>query len=561
MTLAVMGAAMSNRYEERPVGPASAGGLWLQVLGPLRIWRGNVELDAGPPQQALLLAILLAREGRPVSRNELIDLIWGDDVPQTAHNVIHKYVGVIRRLMEPSLAPRATGSHLVRRGNAYLFLAEPGMLDLGVFRTSVRTAEVARSEQRHDAALAAYLDALQLWRGEAGAGLDLDPAAMPIFVGLNREFLDACVSAAEVAVSIGRPERLVAPLELAAAMAPLHEPVHASLMSILAAAGQQAEALAVHRAIRVRLVEQLGIDPGELLETTYRQVVAQPPARASARLDSPGTVVGSHSSTLGQSGLVGRERDLSLLTAAIEPAFTGASGLAVVEGEPGVGKTRLLEELDVEATRRGARVIWAHCHDGDGTPALWPWVLVVRALLDDRSHAARADWPSAGLGELLDPSTDALTATVFQGGDTQFRMFQRVVDLIGRAAVTRPLVVLLDDLQWADIATLHLYSHLLGQLPRGVAVVSALRDRAPMPGEDLARALAGVSRAPGHRRLRLAPLDLPDVAELVRNLTDVEPHPDRVRDIHMRTGGNPFFVREVARGDDVRVHSVNDAAG
>ena len=220
----------------------------------------------------------------------------------------------------------------------------------------------------------------------------------------------------------------------------------------------------MHRAIRVRLVEQLGIDPGELLETTYRQVVAPQPARASARLDSPGTVVGSHSSTLGQSGLVGRERDLSLLTAAIEPAFTGASGLAVVEGEPGVGKTRLLEELDVEATRRGARVIWAHCHDGDGTPALWPWVQVVRALLDDRSDAARADWLSAGLGELLDPSTDALTATVFQGGDSQFRMFQRVVDLIGRAAVTRPLVVLLDDLQWADIATLHLYSHLLGQL-------------------------------------------------------------------------------------------------
>ncbi|WP_327002260.1 winged helix-turn-helix domain-containing protein [Dactylosporangium sp. NBC_01737] len=75
----------------------------LQVLGPLRVWRDGVELDTGPRQQAYLLALLLARVGRPISASELIDLIWGDGVPSSALNVIHKYVGALRRLLEPAI--------------------------------------------------------------------------------------------------------------------------------------------------------------------------------------------------------------------------------------------------------------------------------------------------------------------------------------------------------------------------------------------------------------------------------------------------------------------------
>ncbi|HEX7825250.1 MAG TPA: winged helix-turn-helix domain-containing protein, partial [Mycobacterium sp.] len=91
--------------------------LRLQILGPLRVWRGRAELNAGPRQQLCLLAVLLARAGQPVSTGELIDLIWGELPPESALNVIHKYVGALRRVFEPSVPARSSGTHLFRSGN------------------------------------------------------------------------------------------------------------------------------------------------------------------------------------------------------------------------------------------------------------------------------------------------------------------------------------------------------------------------------------------------------------------------------------------------------------
>src|SRR5262249_26782275 len=107
-----------------PLSPRAP--LRLQILGPLRIWRHNAELDAGPRQQAYLLALLLARAGHPLSVDSLIDLIWdGDVVPASALNVIHKYVGALRRVLEPELPPRGASSYLQRRGDSYVLVAEP----------------------------------------------------------------------------------------------------------------------------------------------------------------------------------------------------------------------------------------------------------------------------------------------------------------------------------------------------------------------------------------------------------------------------------------------------
>jgi len=213
-------------------------GLRLQILGPLRLWRNDVELEVGPPQQVYLLALLAARAGRPVSTTELIDLLW-DDAPDSALNVIQRYVGALRRLLEPELPTRESGSFLQRRGSAYLFLPSPGMLDLLTFRTLVATARAALAQQHHDVALDHYLDALELWHGPAGDGLSHRPASIPTFAALDDEFHTACVAVAELATSLGRPERAVGSLQLAAQMAPLHEPVQASLIRVLAAAGQQ----------------------------------------------------------------------------------------------------------------------------------------------------------------------------------------------------------------------------------------------------------------------------------------------------------------------------------
>ena len=145
-----------------------SGALRLQIMGPLRIWRGGIELDAGPRQQRCLLALLIAQEGRPVSMTDLIDLMWGQVPPASAINVIHKYVGALRRLMEPDLAPRSAGSYLARHDSGYRFSAGPGTLDLVAFRRSVALAKEHAGRNQPEEALDRYVEALQHGQGSAG---------------------------------------------------------------------------------------------------------------------------------------------------------------------------------------------------------------------------------------------------------------------------------------------------------------------------------------------------------------------------------------------------------
>lgn len=113
--------------------PAGAGSLRLQILGPLRLWHNGTEPDAGPRQQAQLLALLLARVGRPVSTRELIDLIWADDVPASALNIIHKYVGALRRVLEPALLLPMLPMSLFRRRGFAAVNAVAALFSFGMF--------------------------------------------------------------------------------------------------------------------------------------------------------------------------------------------------------------------------------------------------------------------------------------------------------------------------------------------------------------------------------------------------------------------------------------------
>ncbi|MFJ3799489.1 ATP-binding protein [Streptomyces sp. NPDC090088] len=534
----------------------------LQVLGPLRVWRDGVELDAGPPQQAYLLAVLLARAGEPVSIGELVDLIWAEDVPASAVNILQKYVGALRRLLEPALPAREPGSYLQRRGSAYLFVAAPGTLDVVRFRELVEAAEAGVAEQRPAAALDRYLEAVGLWHGPAGDGVAYGSTGMAIFAGLDDEFRHACVAAAELATGLGRPERVLQSLHMAARMAPLHERVQASLIAALAAAGQPAEALSVFRTVRARLAEELGVDPGPGLVAAHLGVLERAPAeempleREDLPQERPATPITGPATgpmtefTTGASAddrLVGRAEELAVVRHAVESAFAGSTGLVLVEGEPGVGKTRLLEVAGAEANRQGALVVWGRCLPGDGTPSMWPWAEVIGALLDEVPTAAREDWQAGELGRLVTPRGSGRTTPVLPDSGVRFRLFEQAVVLVRQVAARRPVVLVVDDLQWADAASLDLLGHLTARLPGGTAVIGALRDRAPVPSPELGRMLAAASRLPEHRRIPLGPLGPAEVAELVRRETGQDPGPGTTLLIHTRTAGNPFFVRELAR--------------
>ncbi|MFD8078341.1 BTAD domain-containing putative transcriptional regulator [Streptomyces sp. NPDC059718] len=518
---------------------SSGGHLRLQILGPLRIWRDGVELDAGPRQQSHLLAVLLARAGKPVSTGELVDLIWGEDVPASAVNILQKYVGALRRLLEPLRPVREAGSFLHRRGNSYLFTAGPAALDLVVFRELVDAARAALTRHDREVALDHYVGALGLWHGSAGDGIADGTNATTLFAALDNEFYDACTAAAELAVSLGQPERVLAPLQLAASMAPFNELVLAALVGVLGATGRQAEALSVFRQIRDRLAEELGIDPGPALEDAQRRILTQPrtPALVREADEEIGRTTGA--------ALIGRTEELTTLRRIVERALAGDTAIGFVEGEPGAGKTRLLEEAAAVAGRLGALTVWGSCLEGEGTPAMWPWEQALSQVVGSLPAPVREQWLTGGLGSLLAARDDA--SRELPDGNAQFRLFEQVVALVGQASAQQPTLLILDDLQWADATSLQLLQHLAGRLPRGTAIIGALRDRAPTLGPDLSRVLAAASRRPGHRRFRLGPLGLSDVTELIRTEAGQVPGDAVARAIHARTSGNPFFVRELSR--------------
>src|SRR5216117_2569586 len=155
---------------------------------------------------------------------------------------------------------------------------------------------------------------------------------------------------------------------------------------------------------------------------------------------------------------VGRHHELVELRAGLEDAVTGRGRFFLVVGEAGVGKTRLVEELGREAAEQGHLVLWGRCWEGEGAPPYWPWVQVIRALL--QGVPAEELRPAVGAGApYLVPLVPELgerfrelpaLSTSPRSEHARFYLFDAVATLLRSAAQRTPLVLVLDDLQWAD---------------------------------------------------------------------------------------------------------------
>ncbi|GIE74082.1 hypothetical protein Aph02nite_00320 [Actinoplanes philippinensis] len=321
-------------------------GLRLQIMGPLRVWRGDLEIDLGPRQQRCLLAVLLANVGHPVSVADLTASIWGLSAPPSAVNVIHKYVGALRRLLEPELALRTPGSYLLRTAGGYRLAAGPEVLDLAAFRELIAESRALDGTDRPGEALDRYADALRLCHGPAGDALAESAGAAATFAAIDGEFCDAAIAAADVAFRLRRPAPVLGPLRLAATLGTLNEFVHARLITALAMAGRQAEALSTYRTIRQRLADDLGIDPGQTLEEAHRRVLTQdlpapadsPPGREIPHLVRPAQLPPDLPSFAGRAPEIAT---LDTLVAGMDRDGRTAPLIVALDGMGGVGKSTL----------------------------------------------------------------------------------------------------------------------------------------------------------------------------------------------------------------------------
>ncbi|WP_432990111.1 BTAD domain-containing putative transcriptional regulator [Dactylosporangium sp. CA-233914] len=302
-------------------------GLYFSVLGPVRVWRDGVELDAGPPQQRVLLAVLLVGAPLPVPLDDLIDALWRGDPPDSARNVVRRYVGMLRRVFEPELPSRAIGRWLRPAAGGYRLDVEEGQVDLLRFRGLAAMSRTAAGENRADEAVAALLDALALWRDRRPPA-DLDHLRDYAPLGaIEQEYFDLTREAAALAVRFGISELVLQTVRSAALQAPHDESLQAGLIQTLAAAGQRAEALAHFETVRARLADELGIEPGPHLRAAFDAASEEPGQPSVARPAQLPADLPTFS---------GRREELAATIAAGEHATVV---ITAVDGMAGVGKT------------------------------------------------------------------------------------------------------------------------------------------------------------------------------------------------------------------------------
>jgi DNA-binding SARP family transcriptional activator/DNA-binding CsgD family transcriptional regulator/tetratricopeptide (TPR) repeat protein len=520
----------------------SAEPLRVQLLGAVRAWRGDAELALGSARQRALFTVLAMRANQVVSREELVDAIWGESPPGAVDSSLYTYVSRLRRTLEPVRSKWTGGQMLVSAGSGYSLRLEPGLLDVREFD---RLREVARQcwDRRDAAAAKAALDAaLALWRGDALTGID-GPFAALHRGRLAELHLDVLERRAEVMLESGDLAAAVDELLDLSTAYPLRETPRALLMLALHRSGRGQEALDVFRETREVLVEQLGIEPGAELRRAHDEITAANDRTGGPSDSAPKSPVPPHPEVF-----VGRESELSALRTALNDVLTGRGTAVWVEGEPGIGKSALLATGLADAVDRCCEVLW---HAGDEAGRRFPLSLVLACLgIDSLSpDPRRAEFATGLPGRTAEsaypwsPEDPVLVAV-----DRLIGLVDRVVGFVDELCADGPVVLVLEDLQWADDASLLVW-HRLAKATRHLPLllVGSCRPHPRRAELDPLRTMVSMG---GGELLRLEPMGEDASTELIRGLLGTEPGAELLATTDC-AGGNPRYLGEIV---DALVH-------
>lgn len=507
------------------------------VLGSVQAWQGPAAVELGGPRQRSLLARLVLAQGQVVSVDRLIEDLWHGEPPPKALSALQAYVSHLRRVLEPDRVRRAPAAIIVSAAPGYRLMLPVDSVDVWRFDEQVRAAQSQSDPQQRVDLLTAALDQ---WTGEPYAEVAGAAWAIAEIARLAELRVTAIELRAEAQLALGHNSAVVAELEPVVREHPTREGTAAILATALYRAGRQAAALEVLRSTRSHLSDELGLEPGRTLRDLESDILSH-----AAHLDNlkptalpSATVSVNPPIDTEPEAPHGRSREVAAIGDAAREARSGGSRLVWVSGEAGAGKTTVTAAAAAQLRAQGWTVAAGRCPEVDGAPPGWAWTEVLRHLsgsfVDAEPRVLRA------LAPLLHEDEHAADTT-----QSTFWTAHAVADVIARSAATQPVAVLLDDLHRTDGLTLELLrlvSHELQDRP--VLVVATYRPSES--GSELASARAALAvRTVAH--LSIGGLDRTATAALAADcgLTDLTEEQSRL--LHDRTGGNPLFVRELAR--------------
>jgi DNA-binding SARP family transcriptional activator len=535
----------------------------IRLLGPVAASRDGEPAALGGPRQRAVLARLALVHGQVVTVDRLIDDVWSGEPPPTATNTVQSYVSLLRRALG--------GPAFVRRdGPGYVLEIERTMLDAARFEdgvaaaTAVLASDPAGALDRLDAALGE-------WRGPCLADVADEEWARAAAVRWDGLRLTALEARFDALLALGRAAEAASGLERVIDEHPLREGFVRRLMFALYRAGRQADALRAYSRTRVLLADELGLDPTPELQALQGKILAHDPSLAgpapaaapppevpaAAPTDRPRLPLPAVAARKTAAPLVGRTRQLAALGDAWATVLaTGLPRLAVVVGEAGAGKTSVAAHFAATVHGDEATVLWGRA----AQEALVPFEALVQALrtallaMSPQGRQRVVDHRAALavlLPELLQ-LVPTMRAELPSPDAERYLLFETVAEMLAAESAQRPILLVVDDIQWADGPTSKLLEHVLRHERGGrVLVVVTQRDPSLDHHPDLDRLLMGLARADELVRVPVGALDTDDVGELLR----LAGHADAAAaDLHLATGGNAFFVTElIASGGDDRV--------
>jgi len=488
--------------------PAQADRPVIRLFGTLTIEDGQRRLgpgDLGGIRPKQVLEILLSARGHHVPNDRLAELVWGDDRPKDVAGSLQTFVSMLRRKLTPD-RERARAL-VVTESEAYRFATDLVALDLDRFDELLGRS--AREPTR--AARRSLEEALALVQGDVLEDEPYSSWALDLRGSYQGRVLGAHLEAADAALAERDLSAALAHSEAAVGLDRFSERAERLAMLALYSLGRQHDALARFRSFRMLLDDELGLEPtGEtraleasILRQEEPQALLPRPIESTRRRTSAPPVP-----------LLGRADELATLEAAIRRSLDDGLTLIQIEGDAGLGKTRLLDEL--VAGLDDLRVGRASCSELERHLAYVPLAAALRqALVGVDVEPARLPALVRVLPELrLDVPRPQLA---------EVEVLEALVAVIAEHG---PLVLILDDLQWADQQTL--------------AALGYLRRRSTGLAAALVTAARVTETAPGHPLHRLRP----DTLVQLGPLSAAELEPLGIPELHLSTGGHPSFVAE-----------------
>jgi DNA-binding SARP family transcriptional activator len=532
--------------------------LRIDLLGSLNVWRDGqpIPAPAWPSRKTCqLFKILVTHRHRAVSSDELIEWLWPGLAPESARNSLWVAVSRLRRVLEPGKTGRGASTFILTEPPGYRFSpAEHCEIDVETFLDRIRSGQACQRRDQWTAAIDAYLAAEALYQGDYLAEDPYDDWAIPTRERLRETLLEAKGNLSACNLFLGRYQEALDHARTVLDHDPCRESAWRLIMEAHYRQGEQDQALRAFERCRVILAKELGVDPLPETLALHQRFLQTPPSLP------PLPIAALPPALSLRLPFVGREREWTLLSGVLQQVMDGRGQIVLVAGEPGIGKTRLLEELAGLATARGVRVLMGCCYEMEQNMAYAPIVEVLRSLLTaapatpppcppaqlaavaELLPELRQTWPNLPPYQPLPPDAE------------RTRLLTSLAQIIQLCTQGEPLVLLLDDLQWADPSSLGLVHYLARQSEeQPLLLVGAYRstDLAISPalahGHPLATLRQQLARQNLLVELPLAALGEDDVVLLLRILGSGDAGDTLARRLHRETEGHPFFLAEVLR--------------